>query len=310
MSDPFADIPQDPPPTPARMKSWWWRNSPASFESAFGLGLGVLAASVVALISAGALQSGGFNSPTVSAALVGLIVCGFPLGALLLLVSPLLPTANLLRAAPRANPRRCWRRLPPYLYAVVSDVALTLHGQAAEYWAGEYHLANEGNPLVYPVLAFSPWLFLAAAVAWIFLSGAAVAYWPHRAVGWVAAVVSFTHSVGGASWLVRFGWWGWPLAFTHLAVVVWLVRWSRAVGTGVAPHSAPARGEPTVTPEKPPPEPDAATPADVLTPHDDPPPQPSGEPAAEPTPGIVDPRHLPGPEILDPPPPGLPLPES
>jgi hypothetical protein len=53
---------------------------------------------------------------------------------------------------------------------------------------------------------------------------------------------------------------------------------------------------------------DAATPADLLTPHDGT--AHSRAPESEPdcAPGIVDPRHLPVPEILRPPPPGLPRP--
>lgn len=55
---------------------------------------------------------------------------------------------------------------------------------------------------------------------------------------------------------------------------------------------------------------EAATPADILTPHDDTAIPPVGEPAAEPAPGMIDPRHLPGPEVLAPPPPGLPVPSD
>jgi hypothetical protein len=61
-------------------------------------------------------------------------------------------------------------------------------------------------------------------------------------------------------------------------------------------------------PKSPPPE--AATEADLITPHADAEPAPVGEPAAEPTPGIVDPRKSRlGPEALDPPAPGLPPPD-
>ncbi len=58
------------------------------------------------------------------------------------------------------------------------------------------------------------------------------------------------------------------------------------------------------------PDDEAATPADVLTPHDDADAKDGRDVAEELAPGIVDPRPLGGPEILDPPPPGLPLPED
>lgn len=57
------------------------------------------------------------------------------------------------------------------------------------------------------------------------------------------------------------------------------------------------------------PTPDSATPADLLTPHDQAQPKPAEGVEPESGPGIVDPRHL-GPPILDPPPPGLSPPES
>jgi hypothetical protein len=57
-----------------------------------------------------------------------------------------------------------------------------------------------------------------------------------------------------------------------------------------------------------PPSPEAATPADVITPHDAAAPGSAGGDEPVTGPGIIDPRQLPGPEILQPPPPGLPKP--
>jgi hypothetical protein len=55
--------------------------------------------------------------------------------------------------------------------------------------------------------------------------------------------------------------------------------------------------------------PEAATPADLLTPHDGADPGPAGEAAPDLAPGIVDPRRSRlGPEALEPPAPGLPPP--
>jgi hypothetical protein len=46
------------------------------------------------------------------------------------------------------------------------DVALTLGGQPDDYWAGAHHTAVEGNPLVFPILACGPWVFVALAIVW------------------------------------------------------------------------------------------------------------------------------------------------
>jgi hypothetical protein len=65
----------------------------------------------------------------------------------------------------------------------------------------------------------------------------------------------------------------------------------------------------TIMPPEIPPKPDSATPADLLTPHDDVQAKPvdGDEPNAEP--GIIDPRRF-GPPIVDPPPAGLPPPAA
>jgi hypothetical protein len=63
----------------------------------------------------------------------------------------------------------------------------------------------------------------------------------------------------------------------------------------------------------PPPVPEAATPADLITPHSDADvePAPAGQPSPELAPGIVDPRKSRlGPDSLEPPAPGLPAPDA
>ena len=56
--------------------------------------------------------------------------------------------------------------------------------------------------------------------------------------------------------------------------------------------------------------PEAATPADLITPHSGADSTPAADPAPDPTPGLVDPRKSRlGPEVLEPPAPGLPPPD-
>jgi hypothetical protein len=104
-----------------------------------------------------------------------------------------------------------------------------LAGQPAEYWSGDYDAAVEKNPFAFPILARGPWVFAALAVVW----GAAVAFvvmqWRHWAADWFAALVTFGHAIGGASWLVRFGPWGWLAAVAYLAAVAEVTRraWTR-----------------------------------------------------------------------------------
>jgi hypothetical protein len=46
------------------------------------------------------------------------------------------------------------------------DVVLTLAGQTAKYWSGNYQVVVEGNPLALSILACGPWVFVAAAAGW------------------------------------------------------------------------------------------------------------------------------------------------
>lgn len=100
------------------------------------------------------------------------------------------------------RPRFRW--LPP-LAVYGLDIALTLAGQSAAYWAGDRAAAVEANPLAYHLLAVSPWLFLGLAVAWAagFLALITVGGRVGRAVAYLVAV---GHTFGAASWLIKLGW--------------------------------------------------------------------------------------------------------
>ena len=119
---------------------------------------------------------------------------------------------------------RAWPLL--LLLAVyAADIGLTLAGQPPAYWEGDYSLAEEGNPLVLPFLARSPWLFVAAALAWGAVLGAVVLLWHHRAGEWLAVMTTLSHAFGGACWLARLGAVGWGFVILYLAVVTLGLQW-------------------------------------------------------------------------------------
>ena len=91
-----------------------------------------------------------------------------------------------------------WRFVLLMLAVYAADVGLTLAGQSADYWAGDYSLAEEGNPLARPFLARSPWLFLAGAAVWGLVLAAVVFLWRHRAGEWLAVLNTLGHAFGGA----------------------------------------------------------------------------------------------------------------
>ena len=119
---------------------------------------------------------------------------------------------------------RGWFLLPAVVVYSI-DVTLTLVGQDDAYWQGDYGLAIEGNPLVRPVLAYSPWLFIGAVFAWGVLFGAIVLFWRHRAAEWLGVLTTVGHTFGGATWLVWFGVIGWPFVVLYLVLVCIGIRW-------------------------------------------------------------------------------------
>lgn len=138
---------------------------------------------------------------------------------------------------------RGWSAVPAVVL-ILADAGLTLTSQPAGYWAGDRAAADEVNPLARPLLERGPWPFGAAAVGWAGLVAAVVTRWRHPAAGWLAVGVAAAHAVGGASWLVRMGPWGLPLAVAYLAAAARLAAgcW-RSVPTRVdaVPFGQPVR---------------------------------------------------------------------
>ncbi|HEV3258614.1 MAG TPA: hypothetical protein VG013_17190 [Gemmataceae bacterium] len=93
----------------------------------------------------------------------------------------------------------------PLLPATVclADVALTLHGQPAAYWQGDYHSALEGNPLPRVFLEAHPLAFVCLVAGWVASVGlVALAAAPRWAAAGCLAVAA-GHTVGAVSWLLR-----------------------------------------------------------------------------------------------------------
>jgi hypothetical protein len=113
--------------------------------------------------------------------------------------------------------RRLWLLLPDLgLYA--ADVALTLAGQPAAYWGGDYSQAVEHNPLAYPILAWHPFGFIGAGLSWAVVFSAVIVLWRNRVSDWIAVLLAFGHAVGGSTWLARHGFLGLIAAIAYLAV--------------------------------------------------------------------------------------------
>lgn len=121
---------------------------------------------------------------------------------------------------------RLWLLMPAAVLCV-ADVGLTLTGQPPAFWGGDYGSAVEANPVAYPLLTRSPWLFVVLAAVWLVAFSVVVICWRHPATGWLAMFVAAAHAVGGASWLTRIGPWGLVAAVLFLVFAAQVSWWCR-----------------------------------------------------------------------------------
>jgi alpha-beta hydrolase superfamily lysophospholipase len=131
---------------------------------------------------------------------------------------------------------RLWLCLPPLLlYAC--DVLLTLAGQPAGYWQGDFASAQEFNPLANALLRLHPLLFVSAALAWAVAFTAIILTWRSRLAVVMAFLITFLHAVGAATWLMRGGVPGYVAAVGLLfaAERLWHACSSRSAGRS-RPH--------------------------------------------------------------------------
>jgi Domain of unknown function (DUF5658) len=102
-------------------------------------------------------------------------------------------------------PDRAWQRLwlcVPPITLCAFDGCMTLWGQPAAYWAGDYATVQEGNPLAAWFLTMHPLAFAAAGVPYVLLVAAAILWLPGRWSETAAALVSLSHAVGVVAWTV------------------------------------------------------------------------------------------------------------
>jgi hypothetical protein len=124
---------------------------------------------------------------------------------------------------------RFWLLLPAWCFCT-ADMTLTLLGQPAAYWSGDYGQAAEVNPIAYPLLAYHPVLFIGGGIVWQAAVGAVVLLWRQRFARWLAIGLAIGHAVGGSSWLAYPAPVGWVLPVGYLVAASWFagVCWRRA----------------------------------------------------------------------------------
>jgi hypothetical protein len=89
----------------------------------------------------------------------------------------------------------------PCLLAYLFDIGLTLHGQPAEYWAGDYTRTTEGAPFVRKLFELHPVAAMAGEAVWAGIILALVLLLPEVLAVIFAIAVVFGHAAGGYTWL-------------------------------------------------------------------------------------------------------------
>lgn len=90
----------------------------------------------------------------------------------------------------------------PFLLAFLLDWSLTLCGQPAEYWAGNYALTNEGAPFFRRLFMIHPLAAIAGQVVWVGLILELLVLLPEVLASILFIFVVFGHMDGAYSWMI------------------------------------------------------------------------------------------------------------
>jgi hypothetical protein len=99
-----------------------------------------------------------------------------------------------------SRPRRLWLALAPLLVCI-ADQVVTLSGQTAEYWAGDYSAPHEGSPQGYWLLQQHPLAYIAAAAGYMLTFTIVILLLPRLLAQTLAVGLVLGHAWGTASWL-------------------------------------------------------------------------------------------------------------
>ena len=132
----------------------------------------------------------------------------------------------------KLNSKKLWLCLPFFL-VFLCDASITLYGQPAAYWEGNYALANEVFPAFNWALQQHPMVFVAQSLGWVVVFSLLILVLPN----FLSEVTTFAlvqgHTWGVMTWLVYSLQLNYYLCLLYfLAISIVLVycfrRWKRA----------------------------------------------------------------------------------
>lgn len=114
-----------------------------------------------------------------------------------------------------------WLVVPPAVMCAM-DGLLTLFGQPAEYWAGDYAAAWEGSPSFHDYLTIHPLVAVGAMLLWMAIFSALVLLLPEMLALTLSMAIAIGHMSGAGSWLIyRFhSYQGWCALFPLTAALL------------------------------------------------------------------------------------------
>ncbi len=116
--------------------------------------------------------------------------------------------------------------LPPLLFWAL-DNTLTLIGQSADYWAGNYSAANEASPTFNQLLKIHPIAFVLGDIAWAAVFVGIILLLPDTLALIISIAVTFGHAVGAATWIL------WRFGYQYQASLALLLGSAIVLGLGI-----------------------------------------------------------------------------
>jgi hypothetical protein len=90
--------------------------------------------------------------------------------------------------------------LPPLLLCIL-DFVVTMVGQSAQYWAGNYASVNEGSPTFHDLLQTHPAAFIAGGAVYVVVFVSLILLLPDMLALIVSVSTTIGHTEGAATWL-------------------------------------------------------------------------------------------------------------
>jgi hypothetical protein len=114
----------------------------------------------------------------------------------------------------------------PVFFCLI-DAFLTLHGQPAAYWNGDFGQVNELHPIARVMLTQHPLAFVTMVFVALLVACTLIILLRESLARPLAFVVQFGHTIGAASWMVvEWGGKGWVAGVLLLCVSRHLLEWT------------------------------------------------------------------------------------